>query len=58
MDIGVLVTASKFSAELTSVVMNKLQIAPDDYIDVRVFLEQDSILEKVTSELEAKRLKI
>lgn len=58
MDIGVLVTASKFSAELTSVIMNKLQVAPDDYIDVRVFLEQDSILEKVTSELEAKRLKI
>ena len=39
-------TATKYSAELTSVVMNKLQTAPDDYIDVRVFLEPDSILEK------------
>jgi hypothetical protein len=52
------VTASKFSAELTSVVMDKLQIAPDDYIDVRVFLEQDAVLEKVTAELEAKGLRI
>ena len=51
-------TASKFSAELTSVVMDKLQIAPDDYIDVRVFLEQDAVLEKVTAELEAKGLRI
>jgi len=55
---GTLVTASKFSAELTSVVTDKLQIAPDDYIDVRIFLEQDAILEKVTAELEAKGLKI
>lgn len=51
-------TASKFSAELTSVVTDKLQIAPDDLIDVRIFLEEDAILEKVTAELEAKGLKI
>ena len=44
-------TATKYSAELTSVVTNKLQIAPDDYIDVR-------ILEKVSAELEAKGMKI
>ena len=35
-----------------------LQTAPDDYIDVRVFLEPDSILEKVSAELEAKGMKI
>ena len=51
-------TKTKFSAELTSVVTNKLQIAPDDYIDVRIFLEPDSILEKVSAELEAKGMKI
>ena len=51
-------TATKYSAELTSVVTNKLQIAPDDYIDVRIFLEPDSILEKVSAELEAKGMKI
>ncbi|RXA19603.1 hypothetical protein EQO05_08350 [Methanosarcina sp. MSH10X1] len=51
-------TASKFSAELTSVVTDKLQIAPDDYIDVRIYLEPDVILEKVNAELEAKGLRI
>lgn len=36
---GTFVTASKFSAELTSIVTDKLQIAPDDSIDVRIFLK-------------------
>lgn len=51
-------TASKFSAELTSIVADKLQIAPDDRINVRIFLEEDAILEKVTAELEVKGLTI
>lgn len=51
-------TASKFSAELTSIVTDKLQIAPDKDIAVIIFLEEDVILEKVTAELEAKGLKI
>jgi hypothetical protein len=51
-------TASKFSAELTSIATDKLQIAPDEDINVIIFLEKDSILEKVTAELEAKGLKI
>jgi hypothetical protein len=55
---GTLVTTSKFSAELTSVVKDKLEIAPDDYIEVRIFLEQDAILEKVSAELKTKGLKI
>jgi hypothetical protein len=55
---GKSMTASKFSAELTSIVTDKLQIAPDKDINVIVFLEEDSILEKVTVELEAKGLKI
>ncbi len=51
-------TTSKFSAELTSVVTDKLQIAPDDYIDVRIYLEPDAILEKVSAELKTKGMKI
>ncbi len=51
-------TTSKYSAELTSVVKDKLQITPDDYIDVRIFLEPDAILEKVNAELKTKGLKI
>jgi ACT domain-containing protein len=58
MDMGPFLTASKFSAELTSVVTDKLKTAPDEYIDVRIFLEQDAILEKVTAELDSKGLKI
>jgi len=52
------VTASKFSAELTSIVTDKLQIAPDERINVRILLEEDAILEKVTAELEVKGLTI
>jgi hypothetical protein len=48
--------ASKFSAELESVIMNKLETAPDERIDVRVFLDKESILEKVTIELESNGL--
>jgi hypothetical protein len=51
-------TSSKFSAELTSIVKDKLQIAPDEKISIRVFLEDDAILEKVTAELDAKGMKI
>ncbi|HWR25398.1 MAG TPA: hypothetical protein VN278_04095 [Methanosarcina sp.] len=51
-------TASKFSAELTSIVTDKLQISPDECVDVIVFLEEDAILEKVIAELEAKGLRI
>ncbi|AKB80833.1 hypothetical protein MSBR3_0255 [Methanosarcina barkeri 3] len=38
--------------------MDKLKIAPDDRIDIRMFLEKDSILEKVILELEANGLVI
>jgi len=51
-------TSSKFSAELTSIVKDKLQIAPDERISIRVFLEDDAILEKVTAELDAKGMEI
>jgi hypothetical protein len=55
---GELVMASKFSAELEPIIMDKLKIAPDDLINIRIFLEKDSILEKVILELEAKGLAI
>ncbi len=48
--------ASKFSAELESVIMDKLKTSPDERIDVRIFLDKDSILEKVTIELESNGL--
>lgn len=48
--------ASKFSAELEPIITDKLKIAPDDLIDIRIFLEKDSTLEKVTLELEASGL--
>ncbi len=51
-------TASKFSAELTSIVTDKRQIAPDERINVQIFLEEDAILEKVIAELEVKGLTI
>lgn len=51
-------TASKFSAELTSIVTDKLQIAPDEPISVSVLLEDDAIFEKVTSELEMRGMRI
>lgn len=50
--------ASKFSAELEPIIMDKLKIAPDDLINVRIYLEQDSILEKVTLDLETNGLVI
>jgi hypothetical protein len=36
----------------------QLQIAPCEPINVRILLEEDAILEKVTDELKAKGLKI
>jgi hypothetical protein len=57
-NMGELLMASKFSAELEPIIMDKLKIAPDDRIDIRMFLEKDSILEKVTLELEANGLVI
>lgn len=51
-------TSSKFSAELTYIVTDKLQIAPDQLINIRVFLEEDAIIEKVTAELDAKGMEI
>ena len=55
---GKLLMASKFSAELESIIMDKLEIAPDERIDVRIFLDKDSILEKVTIQLESEGLVI
>lgn len=51
-------TSSKFSAELTSIVKDKLQISPEQLINIRVFLEEDAIIEKVTAELDAKGMEI
>ena len=51
-------TGSKFSAQLTSIVTDKRQISPEERIDVKVFLEEAAVLEKVVAELEIKGLKI
>lgn len=51
-------TASKLSAELTSIVHDKLEIGSEEPIGIRVILEKDAILEKVIPELEVKGLKI
>lgn len=50
--------ASKFSAELESIMMDRLEVSPDEHINVRIFLEKDSIIEKVTIELESNGLVI
>ncbi|MPM87424.1 hypothetical protein SDC9_134520 [bioreactor metagenome] len=51
-------TASKLSAELTSIVHDKLEIGSEEPINVKVILEEDAILEKVIPEMEVKGLKI
>lgn len=51
-------TSSKLSAELTSIVKDKLELGPEEHVNVRVLLEEDAILEKVAVELEGKGLKI
>lgn len=51
-------TSSKLSAELTSIVKNKLELGSEERVNVRVLLEQDAILEKVTVALEGSGLKI
>lgn len=51
-------TSSKLSAELTSIVRDKLELGPEERVNVRVLLEEDAIIEKVTAELEGKGLKI
>lgn len=51
-------TSSKLSAELTSIVKDKLELGPEERVNVRVLLEEDAILEKVAVELEGKGLKI
>ena len=51
-------TSSKLSAELTSIVKDKLELGPEERINVRVLLEEDAILEKVAIELEGRGLKI
>jgi hypothetical protein len=43
MNMGTLVITSKFLAELSSIVTDKLQIAPDGRINVRIFPEEDAI---------------
>ncbi len=51
-------TSSKLSAELTSIVRDKLELGPEERVSVRVLLEEDTILEKVAVELEGKGLVI
>ncbi|MDQ1276468.1 MAG: hypothetical protein QG610_2046, partial [Euryarchaeota archaeon] len=51
-------TSSKLSAELTSIVRDKLELGPEEHVNIRVLLEEDAIIEKVTAELEGKGLKI
>lgn len=58
MNMGDKLTSSKLSAELTSIVRDKLELGPEERVDVRVLLEEDAILEKVAIELEGKGLKI
>ncbi len=58
MNMGDKLTSSKLSAELTSIVRDKLELGPEERVNVRVLLEEDAILEKVAVELEGKGLKI
>lgn len=51
-------TSSKLSAELTSIVRDKLELGPEEHVNIRVLLEDDVIIEKVAIELEGKGLKI
>jgi hypothetical protein len=51
-------TSSKLSAELTSIVKDKLQLGSEERVNVRVFLEEGAILEKVTIDLEGNGLTI
>ena len=51
-------TSSKLSAELTSIVKNKLELGSEERVNVKVLLEQNAILEKVTIALEGNGLKI
>lgn len=51
-------TSSKLSAELTSIIRDKLELGPEERVNIRVLLEEDAILEKVTVELEGKGLEI
>ncbi|AKB77105.1 hypothetical protein MSHOH_0622 [Methanosarcina horonobensis HB-1 = JCM 15518] len=51
-------TSSKLSAELTSMVKDKLEMGSEESIDIKVILEKDAVLEKVILELEGKGLKI
>ncbi|WP_410507729.1 hypothetical protein RSJ42_13090 [Methanosarcina hadiensis] len=51
-------TSSKLSAELTSIVKDKLELGPEERVNVRVLLEEDAILEKVAIELEGSGFKI
>ncbi|WP_440946883.1 hypothetical protein ACSAZL_00885 [Methanosarcina sp. T3] len=51
-------TSSKLSAELTSIVRDKLEMGSKEPINVKVLLEKEAVLEKVTLELEAKGLRI
>ncbi len=38
--------------------MDKLEISPDECIDIRIFLKEDAILEKVTIQLESEGMVI
>lgn len=58
MDTGDKLTSSKLSAELTSIVRDKLELGPEERVNVRILLGEDAILEKVTVELKGKGLKI
>lgn len=58
MDTGDKLTSSKLSAELTLIVRDKLELGPEERVNVRILLEEDAILEKVTVELKGKGLKI
>lgn len=58
MNMGDILTSSKLSAELTSIVRDKLELGIEETVNVRVILEEDAIIEKVAVELEGKGLKI
>lgn len=58
MDMGDKLTSSKLSAELTSIVRDKLEMGPQERINVRVLLDKDVTLEKVVAELEGRGLAI
>jgi ACT domain-containing protein len=51
-------TSSKLSAELISIVRDKLELGPEERVNVRVFPEGDAVLERVSVELEGKGLTI